>query len=81
MVVEALFEKLQPPPAPFQEVLAKEPVPVRFSAMVLPVVVALNMRLFVPGVKIAVELANQEPARVKVPPKVRTEVVPFAVSR
>ncbi len=63
LVVEALFEKVQPPPEPLNVTFPRAEDPVSVPAIVLPVVVALKI---VEPVFVYVPLFERFPARVRV---------------
>ena len=80
-VVDALSPNVHPPEEPLK-VTAPKVVNGEVVAMIIfPDVVALKVVVCAPGLKIEVELAFNEPAKVKAPPKVIIEEVALPTDR
>ena len=81
LVVEALSPNVHPPPEPLKVTLPKALVGVEEAIICFPVVVALKV-IVPPFESIEVELANKEPAKVKLLlPIVKIELVELPARR
>ena len=80
-VVEALSPKVHPPEEPLNVTAPKVVNGEVVAIIILPEVVALKVVVCAPGLKIEVELAFKEPAKVKAPPKVIIEEVALPTDR